>query len=231
MPKSMIFEGKTTNEAIEKGLKEFHVSKEKVDIKVLEEEKRSFFSILEPRKVKIEMTLKEENVENRKYIEKEKKIEQITEEEIEKAKKEVERFLKEFIDKLPTKEIEYKVENNNPYLNIDIQGKDINYLIGYRGENLNSLQIILSSFISNVSKSRIKVILDIGNYKEKRKKTLEELAERTASRVIKTKKQVALEPMQPYERKIIHSKLQENNKVKTFSVGEEPHRKIVIAPM
>lgn len=236
MAKSMIFEGKTTNEAIEKGLKEFHTTKDNVEIKIIEEEKRSFFSILEPRKVKIEMTLKDENkVNTNSQIESrnnEQKVEreEASAEEIERIRKELDQFLSDFISKLPTKNIQYTIKYENSYFMIDLNGNDVNYLIGYRGDSLNALQTIISAFISNHTKYKIRAILDIANYKEKRKKTLENLAERTASNVIRNNKQITLEPMHPYERKIIHTKLQNNNKVKTFSVGEEPHRKIVIAP-
>ena len=224
MSKTMIFQGKTTNEAIEKGLKELHVSKDKVEIKVLAEEKRSFFSILDPRVVKIEMTLKEENNENLKE-----KKEEITEKEIIEIQEKTENFLKELIEKLPTEQIEYKIKYEKMYILIELHGEDLNYLIGYRGDTLNALQTILSAYVSSNTKHHIKVILDIGDYKEKRRKTLESLAERTANNVIKTGKSITLEPMQAYERKIIHSKLQNNHKVKTHSVGEEPYRKIIIS--
>ena len=102
-------------------------------------------------------------------------------------------------------------------------------MIGYRGETLYALQAILSSIASKNVDQRVRVILDIEGYKEKREKTLEDLAEKVAKTVVKTRKPITLEPMQPYERKIIHSKLQENSKVQTISVGEEPHRKIVIS--
>lgn len=228
MPKTKIFEGKTTNDAIEKGLKELHTTKENVEIKVIEEEKRSFFSILEPRKVKVEITLKEEK-DNTKQI-KRGEIEEISKDEIEQLKSIVEKFVEDFIKTLPSNEIQYKVKYEDNYIMVEMDGKDINYLIGYRGEVLNSIQTIISSIISSNTKNHVRAILDIGNYKEKRKKTLENLAERTANNVIRKGKQITLEPMKPYERKIIHSKLQENEKVKTYSVGQEPYRKIVIAP-
>ena len=76
---------------------------------------------------------------------------------------------------------------------------------------------------------RVRVILDIENYREKRKKTLEDLAEKIAKTVVKTRKSVKLEPMQAYERKIIHSKLEQNSKVETISVGEEPYRRVVVS--
>ena len=91
------------------------------------------------------------------------------------------------------------------------------------------MQNIISSIAGKGIQNRIRVILDIEGYKEKREKTLEDLAEKVAKTVIKTKKSVKLEPMQAYERKIIHSKLQDNPKVETTSIGEEPHRKVVIS--
>lgn len=219
-----IFEGKTTTEAINKGLQELHTNRENVEIKVLEEEnKRSFFSILTPRVVKVEIKLK--NYE--KKAEKSKAdIEKI---DFDKAKSNIDKFLKEWIKYLPTNNIEYKMTVNEQYLMIDMNGENINYLIGYRGEVLNNLQDILSVIASNGLNYKIKVVLNIGGYKEKRKKDLEILAEKLAKTVIRTKKSIILEPMTAYERKIIHSKLQNNNKVTTTSVGEEPYRKIVIS--
>ena len=226
-----IFEGKTTKEAIEKGLKELNVKKDMVEIKVLEEEKRSFFSILEPRVVKVEMKLKEiiKEENNSEKIEKDEKVELINDEEIKELEIEVQKFIQSIIDVLPSKEIEFTVEyDNNLHIVVNMDGQDINYLIGYRGDVLNSIQTILTAFISKKTTHRIKAIVDIGNYKEKRKKTLENLAEKTASQVIKSGKKIVLEPMTPYERKIIHTKLQDHSKVRTYSIGEEPRRKIVI---
>ena len=225
MPKTMIFEGKTTSEAIEKGLKEFNTSRENVDIKILEEENRSFFSILAPRIVKIEMTLKE----NRKKDIRKHEREQISEEEQKKAMKIVEDFVKELTGKLKQSEIEYKLNIVGEYIEVELNGENAGYLIGYRGETLNSIQVIMNSVLKNRMKTHLKVILDICGYKKERVKTLEQLAERVANTVIKTGKTVTLDPMRPYERKIIHSKLQENSKIRTHSVGEEPYRKIVIS--
>ena len=101
-------------------------------------------------------------------------------------------------------------------------------MIGYRGEVLNSLQNILNNIACKNSKEKLKVILNIGNYRDKRTKDLEVLADKIARSVIKNGKSITLEPMIAYERKVIHTKLQENDKVKTYSVGEEPHRKVVI---
>ena len=228
MENKVIAEGKTTNEAIENGLKILKVSKNKVDIKVLEnEEKRSFFSILAPRVVKVELTLKEEKEEPKKEIEP-KKIVELTTEEQQKAQENVEKFLNEFIKKLP-EDTKYEIEKNPMGLNINITSKNLGYLIGYRGETLYALQNILSSIAGKGIENKVRVILDIEGYKAKREKTLEDLAEKVAKTVMRTKKPVKLEPMQAYERKIIHSKLQENPKIDTTSVGEEPYRRIIIS--
>ena len=225
MEKSIISEGKTTNEAIEKGLKELNVSKSMVDIKVLENaKKRSFFSILAPRVVKVQLTLKENNVP----VKKEKKKIELTVEEQEKAKANVEKFLNEFLEKAQ-KGTKYTVETTKTGLNVNLENENLGFLIGYRGETLYALQNIISSVAGKGIENRVRVILDIEGYKEKRVKSLEELAEKLEKTVIKTRKSITLEPMQAYERKIIHSKLQNSNKVETKSIGEEPRRKVVIS--
>ena len=222
MDKKIISQGKTTNEAIENGLKELKVSKDMVDVKVLEEEKRSFYNILAPRIVKVELTLKEESVKD----EKEKPQKKFNENEEEKE--EGAKFVKEFLDKFLKDGIKYNVEIEKSEINVNITGDNVNYLIGYRGENINALQTILSAIANKKSSSRIRVFVDVEGYRERRIKTLEELAEKIARTVIRTGKQVTLEPMSAYERKIIHTKLQNHDKVKTFSKGEEPYRKVII---
>ena len=232
MTKSIISEGKTTNEAIENGLKELKVSKKNVDIRVIEsEEKRSFFSILAPRVVKVELTVKEDNEtpeikENKER--KHKKEIKLSEDEQEKAKENLQLFLEEFIKNLP-ETTEYKIKKGENYINVSLNGKDLGYLIGYRGETLYALQSILSAIAGKEIQNKVRVILDIQGYKEKREKTLEELAEKVAKTVVRTKKSVKLEPMKAYERKIIHSKLQQHPRVETTSVGEEPYRRIIVS--
>ena len=230
MENKVVAEGKTTNEAIENGLKILKVSKNKVDIKVLEnEDKRSFFSILAPRVVKVELTLKEQA--NEEVSKRNNKIKQeviLSEEEQQKAQENAEEFLKVFIEKLDEK-ISYKIEKEKSGLKIELNSENLGYLIGYRGETLYSLQNILAAIAGKGIDNRVRVILDIEGYKQKREKTLEELAQKVAKTVIRTKKPVKLEPMKAYERKIIHSKLQENEKVETKSVGEEPNRRIIVS--
>lgn len=224
MAKTIVSQGKTTNEAIENGLKELKVSKDMVDIKVLEEEKRSFYNILAPRVVKVELTVKEKVEEKKEEKEKIQKKFNENKEEINAGLEEV----KVFLDKFLNKEITYSAEIKENDIYVEISGENVNYLIGYRGENINAMQTILSSIANKKSTSKIRVYLDIAGYREKRAKTLEELAEKISRTVVRTRKPITLEPMTAYERKIIHTKLQNHPKVKTFSKGEEPYRKVVI---
>ena len=222
MAKSIISEGKTTAEAIENGLKQLKISKDKVDIKVLGDvEKRSFFSILEPRVVKVELTLKEEK-------KKQKEI-NLTQEEQEKAKQNLETFLDKFVSEFEKEEMKYEIKTSKEFINIDISSENIGFLIGYRGETLYSLQNILTAIAGKGINNKVRVILNIQGYKQKREKALQDLAQKVAKTVIKTGKSVKLEPMQAYERKIIHSALQGNSKVETISVGEEPHRRVIVS--
>ena len=159
MPKSIIVEGNTTKEAIEKGLKELNVSKDMVEIKTLEEEKkRSFYSILAPRVVKIEMTLKE-NVEsnscNKESVKKRNINKNIIE--IEEASKRIEKFLNEILDK----NLKIDINIKDFIINVNINGEEINNLIGYRGTTINSLQILITAIANKNISSKIMVILDV----------------------------------------------------------------------
>ena len=225
MTNSIISEGKTTNEAIENGLKQLKVSKDKVDIKVLENEnKKSFFSILTPRVVKVEITLKE----SEKREEKPKKEYDNNIEDINIAKQRVEEFLNNWLSKVDNS-LEYDIKIEEFTIFIDIKGESAGTLIGYRGETLNAMQSILSSIANRNFNNKLRLILDIENYREKRAKKLEELAEKISKTVLRTGKSITLEPMTAYERKIIHSKLQENTRVETHSIGEGDNRRIVIS--
>lgn len=227
MEEKYVFEGKTTTEAIEKGLKELKLRKEDVEINILkDEEKRSFFSILEPRVVKVEIIKKEKVNKKETEIKKDKKA--MSKEAIKKAENNISEFLKIFLKQISKEDLKFKISNDEYYITVEILGENTNSLIGYRGETLNALQTLLSSIANKDIEEKVRVVLDISGYKEKRKKVLEELADKISKTVIRTGKKVTLEPMPAYERKIIHSRLQNNKKITTESVGEEPHRKIVV---
>ena len=217
--KTYIFEGKTTNEAIEKGLRELKTTKNKVEIKVLEEEeKKTFFSILEPKVVKVEIKLKE-GVKPKPKVTKE----------MGQVMQELEAFVHDFMAKLPIKDLAYTIKKKENLIKIDIHDERAAFLIGYRGETLNSLQNILSNVASNDKQEKVRVLLNISNYREKREKDLTNLSNRIAESVIKTRKSVTLEPMSAFDRKVVHSVLQNHEQVATHSIGKEPYRKVVVS--
>ena len=167
MPKTIIAEGKTSTEAIEKGLKELKATRSQVDVKILEEKKKSFFSILDPHVVKVELTIREDSIPEKKEKNIEKK--EINQKDIEDADKAVENFLNNFLNKISSN-IKYTVKNENGLVYVNIKGEDSTRLIGYRGEALNALQTLLTTVASKNREESVKVILDIGNYKDARKK-------------------------------------------------------------
>ncbi len=138
-------------------------------------------------------------------------------------------FVKDVTEKMGAKlNINVSVEENN--LKINLTGEDIGIVIGRRGETLDSLQYLTSLIINKDEDDYIKVTIDTENYRQKREETLVRLANKLATKVIKYNRNISLEPMNPYERRIIHSALQEFKGVTTHSTGTEPNRKVVIAP-
>ena len=115
------------------------------------------------------------------------------------------------------------------FITLDLVGKDLGILIGRRGETLDALQYLTNLTVSRHFEDRSKFILDVEGYRAKREETLERLARKLEERVKESGKNISLEPMSPYERRIIHTVLQSDEQVRTFSEGEEPYRKVVIA--
>lgn len=122
--------------------------------------------------------------------------------------------------------IDYDEENSN--MSIDVSGPNMGILIGKRGQTLDSLQYLISLYVNKKSESYIRVKLDTENYRSRRKDTLENLAKNIAFKVKRTRRSFTLEPMNPYERRIIHSALQNDRYVATRSEGDEPYRKVVV---
>ena len=136
-------------------------------------------------------------------------------------------FVKELAEKMDLS-LEIKAMKNDDSIYIDIEGKDSGTVIGKRGQTLDSIQYLTSLVANKGKEGYLRVVVDAENYRSKRESTLEQLAERLAGKVMRTKKTVRLEPMNPYERKVIHAKLQDNGKVVTRSEGEEPYRRVII---
>ena len=129
-------------------------------------------------------------------------------------------------------DIEAKVNINfnkdESTMDIDVEGPDMGILIGKRGQTLDALQYLISLFVNKKSESYVRVKLDTENYRSRRKDTLENLAKNIAFKVKRTRRSFTLEPMNPFERRIIHSTLQNDKYVATRSEGEEPYRKVVV---
>jgi len=224
MAKSIISEGNTTNEAIKKGLKELQLTEDEVEIKVIEDEdKKVFFNILEPRVVKVKITEKEHKSFNPE-VKKERK--NPSSDDYNNAEKNIRLFMDDFIKAF--KNIDYEISNDEERLKVVISGDDASRLIGYRGETINALQNLLLAIANKDNEIKVGITVDIFNYKEKREDELKALAHKIEKNVRRNHKKFTLEPMSAFERKIIHTELQSSEYVKTYSVGEEPHRRIVI---
>ncbi len=136
-------------------------------------------------------------------------------------------FLKEVTEQMGLV-VDVTAKANEDSVLLNIQGKDSGTIIGKRGQTLDAIQYLTSLVVNKDQNNYIKVVVDAENYRSKREKTLEKLANRLADKVVKTKRSVKLEPMNPYERKVIHATLQNNPRVTTRSEGQDPYRRVII---
>ncbi|MEA4987434.1 MAG: RNA-binding cell elongation regulator Jag/EloR [Anaerovorax sp.] len=136
-------------------------------------------------------------------------------------------FLKEVTEKMGLN-LSINAFKNEANVYIDIEGKDSGTIIGKRGQTLDAIQYLTSLIVNKDKEKYVRVVVDAENYRQKREKTLEQLANRLGDKVIRTKKSVRLEPMNPYERKVIHATLQSKSGIITRSEGEEPYRRVII---
>ncbi len=195
--------GKNLEEAINDGLQQLAVTKEQVDINILQVPDSGFKKIFGKKEAIVELSLKNDPEQNAVV------------------------FLTDVFNamKIPCK-INTRLEDN--LLFITIEGDNMGVLIGRRGQTLDSLQYLTSLAINRQSDDYVRVILDTENYRQKRQKTLEDLGEKMAGKASYYRKKMVLEPMNPSERRIIHAKLQDHQKVYTYSEGVEPYRHVVI---
>mgnify|MGYP000906294587 CR=1 FL=1 len=203
MPNYVEKSAKTVQEAVDAALIELDTEEEKVDIEVLEEGSRGIFGLIGGKQAKVRVALRETLGEK------------------------AEKFLMDLFSKMKV-EADILVEETEDSIFMKAEGSDIGIVIGRRGETLDALQYLTSLVINKNKEEYKRVVLDIEGYRKKREKTLIRLANRLADRVIKYKKNITLEPMNPYERRVIHASLQDHKYVKTYSVGDEPNRKIMI---
>jgi len=232
---------KTVEEAVKAALEELKADEEKVTVEILEQPSKGIFGLLGGKHAKVRVTLKEEKPvekvkapvketirETPREIHKEKKETRLLDYTLEKEK--ARKFLRDVLEAMGIK-AEIRLKETAEGLYINLSGPKMGIIIGRRGQTLDSLQYLVS-LVVNKDKDRdgfVKVILDTEDYRKKREETLQRLAKRLAERVQKTGKKVELEPMNPYERRIIHYTLQEFEDITTFSEGEEPYRKVIIS--
>ncbi len=202
MEESNVFTGKTTEEAIEEGLKTLGITAEEAEIIVLEEGKKKLFGAVKAR-VKVTKKLSD----GARAIE----------------------FIDGLMEILGINAVSELVSDGDK-IEINVTSTDSNKVIGRHGEVLDAVQC-LAGAVSNIGRDVYKkVVVDCENYRAGREKTLIELANKLAAKAVERQRRVTLEPMNPYERRVIHSALAENEEVKTISSGKEPARFIVIIP-
>jgi spoIIIJ-associated protein len=196
--------GRTIEEAKNNALSELGLTEDKVDVEVLDEGNRGLLNIIGKRPAKIRVTQKKDYCYEAKA------------------------FLNNVLDNMDIK-ADIIVKESKDTVSINIIGENMGILIGYRGETLDSLQYLVSLVINKDHNEKYKrVVIDTENYRAKREETLRKLAEKVARKVYSTRRMLKLEPMNPYERRVIHSALQNDRFVSTHSEGNEPNRRVVI---
>lgn len=197
---------KTVDEAIDLALLDLNVDREMVHVEVIDEGNRGIFGFIGNKLAKVRVKLLEVCNSDKASL-----------------------FISDVLEKMGVEAV-LDVSEEDGSLVIRISGENVGLLIGRRGETLDALQYLTGLVVNKEAENHQKVIIDIESYRSRREETLINLAERLARKVMKTAKSVTLEPMTPYERRIIHSALQGNSSVDTYSIGDEPYRKIVIKP-
>lgn len=203
--RSVVKTSKTVEEATNEALTELNVSMDDVSVEVIDEPNRGFLGFIGSRDAKVRVTVDNDPVEI------------------------ADNFLRILFNKMKI-DTNIKIERKKYDLNINVEGngKDMGIIIGKRGKTLDSIQYLTSLKVNKGREKYIRIVLDTEGYRQKREETLKRLAFRMAEKVKRIGKSVKLEYMNPYERRIIHSTLQNDPNVTTYSEGKEPYRKVVI---
>jgi spoIIIJ-associated protein len=206
--KKVVVTGKTVEQAVSLALQQLRTTEDKVKVTVLEQPTKGLFGLIGGKDAQVEVEILEA---------------QSFADPIGNAKLFLQNILK-------TMNLDVVVEQDevDGYVMFNMIGPNLGMIIGRRGQTLDALQYLVNIAANRNNKDHMRITLDAENYRKRRQETLEGLANRLANRVIKTRKEVVLEPMNPLERKIIHTQLQNHPKVSTLSKGDEPNRKVVI---
>jgi spoIIIJ-associated protein len=196
--------GKSVDEAIKAALDELSCDIDDVIIEVIEEPSKGLLGLVKrPAVVKVSVR--------------------------EKPEQDVRQALEDLLNKM---KLDYRINNvewDEGRVRINITGKDMGLLIGRKGETLNAVQFVLGLIVNRNREEKVRVVLDVEDYRKKREESLEALALRLSDRVKKTRKSVVMRPMSSQERRIVHTALQGDPQISTYSTGDEPNRKVVIS--
>lgn len=206
-----VFTGKTVEEAVRRGLEQLGVTEDRVKVTVLEQPKKALLGLIGGKDAEVEL--------------------EIIEVPSPKADP-IENTISYLGDLLRAMGVEAQISHRRDdegHVVLEVTGNHLGIIIGRRGQTLDALQLLLNAYANRYSDEHLRIILDAERFRERRKKTLEDLSLRLANQVVRTRKEVVLEPMSAHERRIIHFQLQNHPKVQTYSKGEEPNRRIVIA--
>ncbi|GFN23106.1 RNA-binding cell elongation regulator Jag/EloR [Thermanaeromonas sp. C210] len=196
--------GKSVEEAVEAALRVLGAGREEVQVEVLEEGSKGLFGFLGSRQARVRVILPDNP----------------------------EKLIKEFLEgvlKAMAVQAGIEIRRREEYFLVSFHGRDLGVLIGRRGETLNALQYLTNLAVNRALRDKVKVVLDAEGYRKRREQALVRLAKRLSERVKRTGNRIVLEPMTPQDRRVIHTALQNDSQVVTFSEGEEPNRKVVIS--
>lgn len=217
MLKSIEVQGRTEDEAIELALEQLGMSRDDVSVEIVEQARTGFLGLKNTAAI-VKVTYETDEADE--YVESVGVTAGSTER--------VGSFLEGLFERMDI-DVSLDLKEENGAVCAILTSKDPGALIGRRGETLDAIQHLTSYAINRSTTGRVRVNLDAENYRQRRNEALENLASRTAGKVIKYRRNMTLDPMNAYERHVIHSALQENDSVSTFSVGNEPNRRVVVA--
>lgn len=234
--------GKTVDDAIATALNELHLNKEDVMIEILTRGSKGILGFgVKEAKVRVTYNQEEQPKEDEKSPtmmpqnqDMLKNIEAVSESQDDNAIKEVEQkaiqFLQQFLNEMHIEGTIKIIKKNTSMLTIGLEGKNMGILIGRKGETLDAIQYLVNIIANKGRQNYIKILIDTENYRAKREAALKSLVFEMSQKVKQSHKPVILEPMNPYDRRIVHSTLQDDPFVKTYSEGKDPFRKVIIIP-
>lgn len=202
---TIIRHGRTVEEAVESAARELGVDVSRLEVEVLDEGSRGFLGVLGHRESRVRVRVNADKVEL------------------------VREILETIVSHIDP-EVEVSVESGEQFIEARVDGEDLGLVIGRRGETLNAMQYLVNVIAGRKSQERRSVVLDAGDFRQRRREDLERLTRRMADRAVETGRRVRLDPMPPHERRIAHLAVQDDDRVETYSEGTDPSRFVVIDP-